>query len=108
MSVVVEVSIVGLGVLGADPELFGVTVAEHVGCVDHDGIVSSRRLVDAGMDVARLNFSHGDYDSHRQFTEWVRQAAHELGKPVAVLQDIQGPRIRVGTFPGGSVRSALR
>ncbi len=54
------------------------------------------------MDVARLNFSHGDYDSHRQFTEWVREAADELDKPVAVLQDIQGPRIRVGTFPGGA------
>ncbi|MCP3997811.1 MAG: pyruvate kinase [bacterium] len=64
---------------------------------------SIRELVEAGMDVARLNFSHGDYDSHRQFTEWVRQAAREVGKPVAVLQDIQGPRIRVGTFPGGSV-----
>ena len=62
-----------------------------------------RELVDAGMDVARLNFSHGDYDSHRQFTEWVRQASEELRKPVAVLQDIQGPRIRVGTFPGGCV-----
>ncbi len=66
-----------------------------------DGI---RALVDAGMDVARLNFSHGDYDSHRQFTEWVRQASHEMGRPVAILQDIQGPRIRVGTFPGGSVK----
>ncbi|MDJ0663910.1 MAG: pyruvate kinase [Acidimicrobiia bacterium] len=62
-----------------------------------------RELVQSGMDVARLNFSHGDYDSHRQFTEWVRAASAELGKPVAVLQDIQGPRIRVGTFPGGSV-----
>ncbi|MDJ0952593.1 MAG: pyruvate kinase [Acidimicrobiia bacterium] len=62
-----------------------------------------RELVEAGMDVARLNFSHGDYDSHRQFTEWVRRAGDELDKPVAVLQDIQGPRIRVGTFPGGSV-----
>ncbi|MCP4309023.1 MAG: pyruvate kinase [bacterium] len=60
-------------------------------------------LVEAGMDVARLNFSHGDYDSHHQFTQWVRTAAHNLGKPVAVLQDIQGPRIRVGTFPDGSV-----
>ena len=62
-----------------------------------------RELVQSGMDVARLNFSHGDYESHRQFTEWVRGASAELGKPVAVLQDIQGPRIRVGTFPGGSV-----
>jgi pyruvate kinase len=62
-----------------------------------------RDLVEAGMDVARLNFSHGDYESHRQFTEWVRRASEELDKGVAVLQDIQGPRIRVGTFPGGSV-----
>lgn len=60
-------------------------------------------LIGAGMDVARLNFSHGDYDSHRQFSEWVRKAATEQNKPVAVLQDIQGPRIRVGTFPGGMV-----
>jgi len=56
------------------------------------------------MDVARLNFSHGDYETHRQWTEWVREAADEQGRAVAVLQDIQGPRIRVGTFPGGSVR----
>lgn len=63
-----------------------------------------RDLVSAGMDVARLNFSHGDYDSHRRFTDWVRRASAELNKPVALLQDIQGPRIRVGTFPGGSVR----
>lgn len=54
------------------------------------------------MDVARLNFSHGDYDSHRQFCDWVRKAAAEHNKAVAVLQDIQGPRIRVGTFPSGS------
>ncbi len=60
-------------------------------------------LIHAGMDVARLNFSHGDYDSHRQFCEWVRKAAAEQDKPVAVLQDIQGPRIRVGTFPEGMV-----
>jgi pyruvate kinase len=62
-----------------------------------------RDLVAAGMDVARLNFSHGDYDSHRRFADWVRRAADEMNKPVAILQDIQGPRIRVGTFPGGSV-----
>lgn len=55
------------------------------------------------MDVARLNFSHGDYDSHRQFAGWVRKAGAEQDRPVAVLQDIQGPRIRVGTFEGGAV-----
>mgnify|MGYP001815612888 FL=1 len=60
-------------------------------------------LIDAGMDVARLNFSHGDYDSHRRFAEWVRTAAAERDRSVAVLQDIQGPRIRVGTFDDGAV-----
>jgi pyruvate kinase len=61
------------------------------------------RMVGAGLDVARLNFSHGTYDTHRQWTQWVREASEEHGRAVAVLQDIQGPRIRVGTFPGGSV-----
>ena len=60
-------------------------------------------LVGAGIDVARLNFSHGSYDFHRQFTDWVRQAADEHDRAVAVMQDVQGPRIRVGTFPGGGV-----
>ena len=60
-------------------------------------------MVAAGLDVARLNFSHGTYDAHRQWAAWVREAAAEHGRAVAVLQDIQGPRIRVGTFPGGSV-----
>jgi len=62
-----------------------------------------RDLIVAGMDVARLNFSHGDFDSHRRFVEWIRRASEELDKPIAILQDIQGPRIRVGTFPGGGV-----
>jgi len=61
------------------------------------------RLVTAGMNVARLNFSHGDHDGHRRFLEWVRAASARHEVPVAVLQDIQGPRIRVGTFPEGSV-----
>ncbi len=63
-------------------------------------------LVAAGMDVARLNFSHGTHRSHRQFVQWVRDASEAHGRAVAVLQDIQGPRIRVGTFPNGSVELA--
>ena len=59
-------------------------------------------LIEAGMNVARLNFSHGTHDIHRQFHGWVRQASEQLDVPVAILQDIQGPRIRVGSFPGGS------
>lgn len=59
-------------------------------------------MVGAGLDVARLNFSHGDRDAHRRMVGLVREAAREHGRVVAVLQDIQGPRIRVGTFPGGA------
>jgi pyruvate kinase len=62
------------------------------------------RMVAAGLDVARLNFSHGTHDSHRKLLELVREASDEHGRAVAVLQDVQGPRIRVGTFPEGSVQ----
>lgn len=60
-------------------------------------------LVDAGMDVARLNFSHGSHDLHRSFNEWVRNASRDAGRTVAVMQDIQGPKLRVGEFPGGQI-----
>ncbi len=62
-----------------------------------------KELVEAGMNVARLNFSHGDHQVHREFATWVRRAAEDTGKAVALLQDIQGPKIRVGRFPGGSM-----
>ncbi|MDX1630738.1 MAG: pyruvate kinase [Thermoanaerobaculia bacterium] len=61
-----------------------------------------QRMVAAGMDVARLNFSHGDHESHRVLAARVRRAAEAEGKVVALLQDIQGPKLRVGSFPGGS------
>src|SRR4051812_34561212 len=60
-------------------------------------------LIDAGMDVARLNFSHGDYDSHLATLKMVRAEAQKRGRAVAVLQDLQGPKIRVGTFANGHV-----
>jgi pyruvate kinase len=65
-----------------------------------------RRLIRAGMDVARLNFSHGDHDLHRSFAAWVREAAADEGRTVAILQDIQGPKLRVGYFPDGSIHLA--
>jgi pyruvate kinase len=61
------------------------------------------KLIRAGIDVARLNFSHGTHESHLQMASWVREAASDEGRVVAVLQDIQGPKLRVGTFPGGSL-----
>ena len=60
-------------------------------------------MVAQGLDVARLNFSHGTYENHALWAGWVRDAAQYYGRAVAVLQDVQGPRIRVGTFPRGSV-----
>jgi len=56
-------------------------------------------MVAAGMDVARLNFSHGDHDTHRRAAESVRQAAQAEGRPVALLGDLQGPKIRTGPLP---------
>jgi len=60
-------------------------------------------LVEAGMDVARLNFSHGKHADHKRAYELVRQATDEVGRAVAVLADLQGPKIRLGTFADGPV-----
>ena len=68
--------------------------------ISSSAIVAS--MVDAGMDVARLNFSHGTHEDHRRYAEWVREAAAIAKRPVAILQDIQGPKIRTGTFTGGA------
>jgi pyruvate kinase len=65
-----------------------------------------RALVDAGMDVARLNLSHGEYADHEQVYLRVRKASDETGRGVAVLVDLQGPKIRVGTFASGPVQLA--
>jgi pyruvate kinase len=59
-----------------------------------------RAMVQAGMDVARLNFSHGDVDSHRAAATAVREAAEDAGRPVALLGDLQGPKIRTGPVDG--------
>ncbi|MET0565399.1 MAG: pyruvate kinase [Acidimicrobiia bacterium] len=60
-------------------------------------------LVEAGIDVARLNFSHGDRELHRTMAGWVRDASRETGRAVALMQDIQGPKLRVGEFANGRV-----
>src|SRR6202142_1264677 len=60
-----------------------------------------RKLMQAGMDVARLNFSHGTHEEHAQNFARLREAAVELGKPLAILADLQGPKIRTGALAGG-------
>jgi pyruvate kinase len=62
------------------------------------------RLVEAGMDVARLNFSHGAHEDHLRTILSVRRAADLAGRPVALLADLQGPKIRVGKIEGGKAR----
>ncbi|WP_410568518.1 pyruvate kinase [Amycolatopsis sp. cmx-4-61] len=62
-----------------------------------------RALVDAGMDVARMNFSHGSHSDHKQVYDLIRAAAADSGRAVGILADLQGPKIRLGTFAGGPV-----
>lgn len=57
-------------------------------------------LVGAGVNGFRLNFSHGTHEEKEQQISWVRQASAKLGKPVAILQDLQGPKIRLGAVDG--------
>src|SRR5580700_1070047 len=59
-----------------------------------------RQLVEAGMDVARLNFSHGSHDSHAQVIAELRKLSTELDRPIAILQDLSGPKVRIGKVAG--------
>jgi pyruvate kinase len=61
------------------------------------------KLIDAGLDVVRLNFSHGKPEEHAERAEMVRALARAAGRPVGVMADLQGPKIRVGTFENGRV-----
>jgi pyruvate kinase len=65
-----------------------------------------RALVEAGMDVARLNLSHGSYADHEEVYRQIRQASDESGRAVGVLVDLQGPKIRTGRFAEGPVQLA--
>src|SRR3989339_32040 len=69
-------------------------------CQDFDTLVS---MVKAGMNIARLNFSHGDYKSHKSLIENIRKVEIETGEPVAIMQDLQGPKIRIGALPESGV-----
>ncbi|MGH7928459.1 MAG: pyruvate kinase [Candidatus Binatia bacterium] len=62
-----------------------------------------RKLVEAGTDVFRLNFSHGTVTGHQSSIRRIRAVAEEIGKPVAILQDLPGPKIRLGVFKDGSI-----
>ncbi|NPV76002.1 MAG: pyruvate kinase [Anaerolineae bacterium] len=63
-----------------------------------------QKMIAAGMDVARLNFSHGQHEEHKQRILSIRQLSQTLGKPITILQDLQGPKLRVGSLPQAGVR----
>ncbi|SCZ74880.1 MULTISPECIES: pyruvate kinase [unclassified Pseudomonas] len=69
-----------------------------------DGIEDIRELVQAGVNIFRLNFSHGAHADHAQRYEWIRQVERELNYPLGILMDLQGPKLRVGTFAEGKVQ----
>ncbi len=62
-----------------------------------------KKMIEAGMNVARLNFSHGSYEDHARLIANIREVAAELNHPVAILQDLQGPKVRVGALPEGGI-----
>ncbi len=62
-----------------------------------------KSLAQAGMDIARLNSSHGSHADHERLIGLVRQVATEIGKPLGILQDLRGPKIRVGKLAGGKI-----
>ncbi|MBD3883586.1 pyruvate kinase [Phormidium tenue FACHB-886] len=63
-----------------------------------------KRMIQAGMSVARLNFSHGSYEEHAATVALIRSVSEELDSPVTILQDLQGPKIRVGDMPAGGMQ----
>jgi pyruvate kinase len=62
-----------------------------------------RDLIEAGATTLRLNFSHGTHDDHQRNIRLIRQTSFELNQPVGILQDLQGPKIRLGKFEDGSI-----
>jgi len=60
-------------------------------------------LFKAGVDVFRLNFSHGSHEDHRQRVKIIRELESQTGRPIGILMDLQGPKLRLGTFAGGPI-----
>lgn len=62
-----------------------------------------RAIYDAGVNIFRLNFSHGDHETHRQSLSIIREIEQEAGRPIGIVADLQGPKLRIGTFKNDSV-----
>ncbi len=70
--------------------------------------IKIQQMAQAGLDVARLNFSHGTYKHHAMLIKNIRFVAQKVGRPLAILQDLQGPRIRTGVLPKAGVQISAR
>ena len=80
-------------------------IVATLGPASSDPLVLERMLA-AGVDVVRFNFSHGSAEDHLERARHVREAAARIGRDIAIMADLQGPKVRVGRFKGGRV--ALR
>ena len=63
-----------------------------------------RRMIDAGLNVVRINFSHGDADDHRRRVRALREVARRCGRQIGVMGDLQGPKIRLKRFKKGKIK----
>ncbi len=68
-----------------------------------ESVETIEKMVEAGMNVARLNFSHGTHENHAMLIQNIREVSLRTGEPVAILQDLQGPKIRIGKMPDAGV-----
>src|SRR5690348_2206598 len=65
-----------------------------------------KALFEAGVDVFRLNFSHGQQADHKARLAIIRKLEKSIGRPIGIMCDLQGPKLRVGTFAGGKIKLA--
>ncbi|MFA4831414.1 MAG: pyruvate kinase [Patescibacteria group bacterium] len=68
-----------------------------------ESVETIKKMAKAGMNVARLNFSHGTYENHKILIKNIRIVEKETGEPIAIMQDLQGPKIRIGLLPEGGI-----
>src|SRR5829696_132410 len=77
----------------AVPRRTKIVVTLGPSCATEERVIA---LAQAGMNGARLNFSHGTHDQHAEYARMVRKAQDEVGRPIALIADLQGPKLRVG------------
>jgi pyruvate kinase len=87
------------------PRLCSTKIVATLGPATSD-VAMIRQLYESGADVFRLNFSHGTHDDHRARHEALREVERQLGRPIGILMDLQGPKLRVGRFAEGKVTLA--